>query len=150
MKENFSDLDNNNNIDENTNNLTEKDHIEKIARELANELADKEMVEKYGTSIVQNMSRDYTKTIQKKYYKLKKEFDQINIDNNSYLSFDEIYNFFKNRKNSENITKEYIERLFILLDRNKDDKITLEEFIFSYIKLEERLILKKNKIKSLI
>ena len=47
MKENFSDLDNNNNIDENTNNLTEKDHIEKIARELANELADKEMVEKY-------------------------------------------------------------------------------------------------------
>ena len=100
MKENFSDLVNNNNIDENTNKLKEKDNIEKIARELANELADKEMVEKYGTSIVQNMSRDYTKTIQKKYYKLKKEFDQINIDNNSYLSFDEIYNFFKNRKNS--------------------------------------------------
>ncbi len=89
MKENFPDLDNNNNIDENTNNLTEKEHIEKISRELANELADKEMVEKYGTSIVQNMSRDYTKTIQKKYYKLKKEFDQNNIDNNTYLSFDE-------------------------------------------------------------
>ena len=114
MKENFSDFHDNNNPEQKTNILTEKDHIEKIARELANELADKEMVEKYGTSIVQNMSRDYTKTIQKKYYKLKKEFDQINIDNNSYLSFDELYNFFKNRKNSENITKQYIERLFIL------------------------------------
>ena len=146
MKENFSDFHDNNNPEQKTNILTEKDHIEKIARELANELADKEMVEKYGTSIVQNMSRDYTKTIQKKYYKLKKEFDQINIDNNSYLSFDELYNFFKNRKNSENITKEYIERLFILLDKNKDEKITLEEFIFSYIKLEERLILKKTKL----
>ena len=87
MKENFSDLVNNNNIDENTNNLTEKDHIEKIARELANELADKEMVEKYGTSIVQNMSRDYTKTIQKKYYKTNINyllFKITNINNGRY------------------------------------------------------------------
>lgn len=99
------------------------------------------------------MAHDYVKTLEKKYFELKKQFDTIDTNSNSELTLDEVYNFFKDKtlpNSTEKIDKRYIERLFFLMDKDKNNRITIQEFVFSYIKLEEKLSLKRKKLINLL
>ena len=73
--------------------------IQLIVSDLINELTstndiNKENLLKAGTEIELNMSRDFQKTIESKFVQLKQEFDLIDVNKDSYLSLNELYNFF--------------------------------------------------------
>jgi hypothetical protein len=133
------------------NNNEDKERIKKLSIELAKELVDKKTLQTYGTSFNEGMTHDYIKTLEKKYYILKKEFDIIDNNSDHKLSFEELENFFSNKKiNNIVIDRNYIERLFFLLGKEKDNEISIEEFIIAYIKLEEKLKLKNKKLQYLL
>lgn len=140
----------------NNNNFIHQDsrqQIQILANELAKEIVDRDTMEKYGTSLQEAMTHDYVKTLEKKYFELKKQFDTIDTNSNSELTLDEVYNFFKDKtlpNSSEKIDRRYIERLFFLMDKDKNNKISIQEFVFSYIKLEEKLSLKRKKLINLL
>ena len=121
--------------------------IKEMSDNLVKEIYDPMFMEHYGTSTDQGMTRDYSKKIQSKMISLQKEFIQMDKDNNEYISFDEFFSFF--REKNPNITRKEIENLFILFDKNKDQQITINEFVYAYILLEERLILKKTKLNNI-
>jgi hypothetical protein len=75
---------------------------------------------------------------------LQREFNAIDKNGNSVISFDELYDFFHNK--NPNITKEELEKIFYLFDIDHNQQITINEFVFSYIKLEEQLKLKREKL----
>ena len=61
----------------------------------------------------------------------------MDYNEDSYLSIDELYRFFATR--DSNIRREEIEYLFELSDKDKNRKISINEFIYIYILLEEKL-----------
>ena len=137
-------------INTNEINNEDKERIKKLSVELAKELVDNKSV-LHNSSINQGFPNDYVKNLEDKYYILKREFNTIDNNADHKLGFDEIENFFINKTiNNKVIDKNYIERLFKLLDKDKDSEISIEEFIFSYIKLEEKLKLKKKKLQYLL
>ena len=139
--------DRNNLINTNENNNEDKERIKKLSQEIAKELVDNKSVQQYNPSMNQAFSHDYVKNLEEKYYILKKEFDTINNNADHKLQFEEIEKFFINKTiNNKVIDNNYIERLFKLLDKDKDSEISIEEFIFAYIKLEEKLKLKRKKL----
>ena len=145
-----SDLNSNNrlNYHDNNNEL----NIQQLANELAKELLDEETIKKYGTSINESMGKDYTKEIKKRYQKLSEEFNQIDSNKNHELTKAEMFNFFNDNFKStqeQQLDMKSIDRLFHLFDKNNDSKISINEFIFSYIKLEEKLKIKQKKLKLL-
>lgn len=121
--------------------------IKEMSDNLVKEIYDPMLMEHYGTSTDQGMTRDYSKKIQSKMITLQKEFSQMDKDSNEYISFDEFFSFFKEK--NPNINKKDIESAFILFDKNKDQQITINEFVYAYILLEERLILKKTKLNNI-
>ena len=130
-------------INTNEINNEDKERIKKLSVELAKELVDNKSV-LHNSSINQGFPNDYVKNLEDKYYILKREFNTIDNNADHKLQFEEIEKFFINKTiNNKVIDKNYIERLFKLLDKDKDSQISIEEFIFSYIKLEEKLKLKK-------
>ena len=123
--------------------------IQRIVSDLINELTstndiNKENLLKAGTEIELNMSRDFQKTIESKFVQLKQEFDTIDVNKDSYLSLNELYNFFK--KKNPSVKREDIQSLFELSDRDKNLKISLNEFVYIYILLEEKLKLQKENL----
>ena len=123
--------------------------IQQMVSQLINELTttddiNKENLRKAGTEIELNMSRDFQQTIESKFVKLRKEFDTIDINKDSSLSIDELYNFFSSKNPS--VKKEDIQSLFELTDRDKNKKISLNEFVYIYILLEEKLKLQKENL----
>ena len=60
--------------------------IKEMASNLLNELMDKKMIKKLGTSIEQHMSRDYVQKIESKFVELKNEFNSMDYNEDSYLS----------------------------------------------------------------
>ena len=123
--------------------------IQRIVSDLINELTstndiNKENLLKAGTEIELNMSRDFQKTIESKFVQLKQEFDLIDVNKDSYLSLNELYNFFK--KKNPSVKREDIQSLFELSDRDKNLKISLNEFVYIYILLEEKLKLQKENL----
>ena len=139
--------DRNNLINTNENNNEDKERIKKLSQEIAKELVDNKSVQQYNPSMNQAFSHDYVKNLEEKYYILKKEFDTIDNNADHKLQFEEIEKFFINKTiNNKVIDNNYIERLFKLLDKDKDSEISIEEFIFAYIKLEEKLKLKRKKL----
>ena len=70
-----------------------RQQIQILANELAKEIVDRDTMEKYGTSLNEAMTHDYVKTLEKKYFELKKQFDTIDTNSNSELTLDEVYNF---------------------------------------------------------
>ena len=143
--------DRNNLINTNENNNEDKERIKKLSEDLAKELVDNKSVLHYSGSINHGFSHDYVKNLEEKYYILKREFNTIDNNADHKLQFEEIEKFFINKTiNNKVIDKNYIERLFKLLDKDKDSQISIEEFIFSYIKLEEKLKLKKKKLQNIL
>ena len=118
--------------------------IKEMASNLLKELFDKKMVKKLGTSIEQHMSRDYVQKIESKFVELKNEFNSMDYNEDSYLSIDELYRFFATR--DSNIRREEIEYLFELSDKDKNNRISLNEFVYIYILLEEKLKMKKESL----
>ena len=119
--------------------------ISDLVSNLLKELIDKRTVKKLGTSIDQHMSFNYKKAIEAKFIQLKKEFNSIDYNEDSFLSIEEFYRFFASKNN--NVKKEEIQCLFELADKDKNKKISLNEFIYIYILLEEKLKMKKESLK---
>ena len=141
------------NLNSNNRYMDSKQQIQMLAQEIAKEIVDKETMEKYGTSLNETMTHDYVKTLEKKYYELKRQFDTIDANSNSELTFDEVYDFFKDKtlpNSTDKIDRKYIERLFFLMDKDKNNRISIQEFVFAYIKLEEKLSLKRKKLINLL
>lgn len=68
-----------------------------VATNLATSIVDKETVQRYGTSVDDNMAREHEKRLREKYHKLKREFFELNKDSNSFISLQELCAFFNNR-----------------------------------------------------
>ena len=115
--------------------------IQEMVSKLIKELLDKRTIKKLGTSVEQHMSRDYQKTIEEKFIQLKNEFNSMDYNDDSLLSVDEIYNFFSSK--NPNVKKEDIQTLFELSDTDKNKRLSINEFVYIYVLLEEKLKMKK-------
>ena len=118
--------------------------IKEMASNLFKELIDKRTLKKLGTSIEQHMTRDYQKVIEAKFIQLKKEFNSIDYNEDSTLSIEELYRFFVQK--NPNVKKEEIQNLFELSDKDKNKKLSINEFVYIYILLEEKLKMKKESL----
>lgn len=118
--------------------------IKEMVSSILKELIDKRTLHKLGTSIEQHMSRDYQKVIEAKFFQLKNEFNSLDYNEDSYLSIDELHKFFLTK--NPNVQKEEIQYLFELSDRDKNKKISINEFVYIYILLEEKLKMKKESL----
>ena len=118
------------------------DLCDKLSRDLV--IDKKEDLINYGTSIEENMTYNYKKTLVSRFQSLQKEFNTIDKNGNSAISFNELYDFFHNK--NPNISKEELEKIFYLFDRDQNQEITINEFVFLYLKLEEQLKLKREKL----
>ena len=75
-------------------NNSSENEIKEMVSNLLKELVDKRTLRKLGTSIDQHMSLDYRKVIEAKFYQLKNEFNSMDYNDDSFLSIDELYQFF--------------------------------------------------------
>jgi hypothetical protein len=125
-----------------------KEEISDLCKELSKTLVKdkKEDLENFGTTIMENMTYDYQRTLEKRFISLQKEFNLIDKDGNSKITFDELYNFFHGK--NQNITKEELEKIFVLFDKDKNQEITINEFIYSYMNFEEQLKIKREKLRN--
>jgi hypothetical protein len=64
-----------------------------IATQLTQQLLDDNLMRRYGTSLNVNMGREYQKHLEKKYIRLKAEFDRINKNADEVLTIDELTDF---------------------------------------------------------
>ena len=120
-----------------------KQKVSELIKELNKDI-DYEDLRKAGTELELNMSRDYQLTLETRFTELKKEFNSLNINENAFLSIDELYNYFS-RKN-QGVQKEDIQSLFDLTDHDRNNKVSINEFIYMYILLEEKIKLKKDSL----
>ena len=67
---------------------------------------DEKLKQRYGTSVDEYMTYQYTKDIRKEIGKLRKEFEIINKEKNSYLTKEDLIEFFNNK--TVKINKIYI------------------------------------------
>jgi Ca2+-binding EF-hand superfamily protein len=119
-----------------------------LTDDLFNKLYDDSLIKRYGTSLNVNMGREYKEFLEKKYEVLEKEFSRINKDSNDFIDIAELTEFVNSykRETGKTLPEDYCSKLFKLIDLNEDKNITIQEFIFSYMLLEERLKLKKIKL----
>lgn len=64
------------------------------ATTIATTSVDQNLRQKYGTSVDEFMSREHQKEIQKKIGELRQQFQVINKDKNSFISKEELVDFF--------------------------------------------------------
>ena len=121
-----------------------KEHIRQLCTKIQNELITKQDREDFGTTIDETLGHDYEKFLMKHFQRLKEEFNQIDINQDEEITFNELLSFFQQK--NPNVTEEDLNKIFELFDRDQNEKITIEEFIYSYIKLEEQLKIKKSKL----
>ena len=123
-----------------------KEHIRGLCNKIQNELISKQDREDFGTTIDETLGHDYEKFLMKHFERLKQEFNQIDINQDSDITFNELLSFFQQK--NPNVTEEDLKKIFELFDRDQNEKITIEEFIYAYIKLEEQLKIKQSKLKN--
>lgn len=123
-----------------------------IATKIMSKLLDKKFINRWGTSVKENITHDYEERLNKKYEILKEEFRRINKDENDYIDIEELRYFLKTYEDEtgKTLPDKYCEKLFYLIDVNHDDKITIQEFVSSYMLLEERLKLKRLRLRKLM
>lgn len=115
-----------------------------VAKQIMGRLFDKKLVNRYGTGLKTQISDE--DSISKRYDFLKEEFARINKDENDYIDVEELFQFSQNYKDSiegKTVNRNYIEKLFAYMDTDKDKKISIQEFVASYLFIEEKLKLKK-------
>ena len=59
---------------------------------------DPQLRERYGTSVDEFMSKEHQAQIQKRIRELRKKFQEINKDKNSFISVEELTNYFNQTK----------------------------------------------------
>jgi hypothetical protein len=64
-----------------------------VASILTQQLLDDNLMKRYGTSLNVNMGREYQKHLEKKYSRLKAEFDSINKNTDDIITIDELTDF---------------------------------------------------------
>ena len=118
---------------------------------ISSQLLDENLLQRYGTSLNVNMGREYQKYLDKKYAELKEEFEKIDMNSDDIISIEELTNFINTYSKETNkvYDTKYAEKVFNLIDVDKNKQITIQEFIMSYIVLEEKLRLKKIKLQKL-
>lgn len=123
-----------------------------LTQYMANQLMDVTIVERYGTSLKMSMGREYNKYLSDKYEKLKNEFEVVNKTTEDSLNFDELVNFFNNyeSKTGVKLSEEYFESLYEYLEHDKNKDIDIQEFILSYMVIEEKLRHKQMHLKQII
>ena len=122
--------------------MSSKIAIKQMVNQLLEELIDEKTRQQLGTSLEQHMEHEYEKKVEKRFMELKSEFNEIDINGDYLITIDELYAFFQ--KKNANIKKSEIQSLFEFGDRDKNSKITINEFVYMYILLEERLKLKRD------
>ena len=70
--------------------------------------------------------------------KLRKEFEEIDVNRDAHLSYQEIHQFLSKRAGKP-FDKGLCQELFAKMDKNEDDAITVDEFIRSYIEAEDMI-----------
>lgn len=81
----------------NYNNYDRDDQVN--TQNIASQIVDSKLKERYGTSIDAFMAADYNKKLQDKVRILENEFKQIDYNGDSFLSIDEVTNFFQEHYN---------------------------------------------------
>ena len=122
-----------------------------IAAMVAEDAADENLKNRYGTSIEENMSRDHAKDVRKKLNELRNEFKLINKDKNSEISIEELTQFL-NKRNPNNFTidSNHMQKIFKFLEITPDDKITVDGFVQCYAMKVEKLKTKNTKIEKIL
>lgn len=115
-------------------------------------LQDKSIVNRYGTSLKVSMGRDYTNYLNERYQKLKEEFNKIDKNSDQELTFEEYFDFFAEYQKETGIelTRDYLQDVFDFMDQDQGSTITIQEFIFSYMVIEEKLRHKKIHLQQVI
>ena len=70
--------------------------------------------------------------------KLRKEFDEIDVNHDARLSYQEIHQFLSKRAGKP-FDKHLCQELFAKMDKNEDDAITVDEFLRSYVEAEDMI-----------
>lgn len=139
-------------IDRESKTSSENQEIIELTEIMSQRLVDPTIVERYGTSLKMSMGREYNKYLNQKYHKLKEEFSKIDKNSDNRISFDELYSFFMNYedKTGVKLTREYLQGLYEFMDQDHNKEITVQEFILSYMVIEEKLRHKQMHLKQII
>ena len=70
--------------------------------------------------------------------KLRKEFEEIDVNRDAHLSYQEIHQFLSKRAGKP-FDKHLCQELFAKMDKNEDDAITVDEFLRSYVEAEDMI-----------
>lgn len=129
-----------------------KDKETIISEDIIKKLYDDKLVRRYGTSLSVNMGQNYKEYLEKKYASLEKEFKSIDKDSNDYIDSNELKVFCDRYQKETGITlpNNYFKKLLELIDLNNDETVSIKEFVFNYLLLEEKLKLKRLKLEKLI
>ena len=119
--------------------------ISQLVKNLVQEIKSKDInqnnLKRAGTDIEQNMDFNYRQNLEQKFIQLRQEFNTMNPNPNTFVTLNELYNFFVTKNPA--VKKEEIQTLFDMNNRDKGLKISLNDFIYIYLLLEEKLKLKK-------
>lgn len=123
-----------------------------ISDDLMEKLYDETLIKRFGTALKENMGKDYKEFLEKKFLILEKEFARINKNSDDIIDYEELRDFVNSYQSETGrvLPENYCKQLFDLIDLNHDKTITIQEFIFSYMLLEEKLKLKKLKLTKLV
>lgn len=119
--------------------------ISQLVKNLVQEIKSKDInqnnLKRAGTDIEQNMDFNYRQNLEQKFIQLRQEFNTMNPNPNTSVTLNELYNFFVTKNPA--VKKEEIQTLFDMNNRDKGLKISLNDFVYIYLLLEEKLKLKK-------
>lgn len=76
---------------------------------------------------------------EERYEQLKIEFSDLDRDKNNVLTFDEIRDFLSEKQGNQ-FDLGLCQDLFARMDKNHDNEISLEEFVESYVEIEELIV----------
>jgi len=79
-----------------------------------------------------------TAEMQERLQRLRVEFDEIDANHDQQLTFQEVQAFLS-RKGGETFDQVLCQELFARMDKDNDALVTVEEFILSYVQVEEML-----------
>lgn len=96
------------------------------ANVIATSSVDQSLRQKYGTSVDEFMSREHQKEIQKKIGELRQQFQVINKDKNSFISKEELVDFFSNNNQYNEVNFNFI----FLINRVEDQSIESTSRLF--------------------